>query len=116
MFVSKYLFIGCTHPALAPKLIYFTILLEYSQKASEYSCWLIMITDNFNHIERKALFPSQNEVEMVGRRGLSVVTHMWILGRLASLLYADYYNCCYPTSASTKTLSLPQLLLLSNCH
>ena len=47
---------GCAHPAPVPKHIYFTILLEYSQKASEYSCWLITITGNFNYIERKALF------------------------------------------------------------
>ena len=117
VYVSKHLFIGCAHLAPVPKHIYFTILLEDSQKASECSSWLIMVTDNFNHIGRKALFRSQNKVGMGGRRGLSVVTHMWILGRLASLLCADYYNCCcYPTSAPTKTLSLPQLLLLSNCH
>ena len=107
VYVSRHLFIGCAQPAPVPKHIYFTILLEYSQKASKYSCvLLIMITDNFNHNGRKVLFWSQNKVGMGGRRGLSVVTHMWILGRLASLLYADYYNCCCPTSASN-TVSAP---------
>ena len=97
--VLKHLFIGCAYPAPVPKRIYFTILLEYSQKASEYWCWLITFTGNFNYIERKALFRSQNGVEMGGKRGLSHTC-----GSSAGLL-----ACSAPTTTTAATQHLPQL-------